>query len=288
MCPCSFPRTEPADHFLVDLLCSQIPLGSVVRRRDVLFSEEKEKGIRCFQKIALESPFFFVPRWTLRGEEDVHLVLDGRERSDSPDDPEGILPDVLSRLGHSIQGSSERDGFPEQTLKCIGPFCLKQIDAVLEVPQEMGEAELMPSVGDDHEVGPQPIAHPSGGGEQSSEEGFDDRVPPRWIDVEEGGQRIAEDPELDSLPCDPPARLVTLDRAPAFDLLFESLVGGPRARGHPVHEGDERAGAQGERAEILEVFRKPLVGEVVDFLEVSDQRTEVCSEADAGRNIGRE
>ena len=54
-----------ADHFLMDLLRTQIPLGAVVGRGDVLLPEEEKQRFRCFGEVAPECALFSVSRRTL-------------------------------------------------------------------------------------------------------------------------------------------------------------------------------------------------------------------------------
>ena len=106
----------------------------------------------------------------------------------------------MTLLRHGIECSAECDGFPEQTLALVRPRGMEGIDAELEIPKEMGEAELMATMSDDHEMSTQPVAHPDGSGVERSQESFDDVVAPGTIDVEEVAKGLRKTQSCARLP----------------------------------------------------------------------------------------
>ena len=71
----------PTDDFLVNLLGTQIPLRTIVCRRDIITMEEKKYGIRVLAQTPLERMFFLVLLGTIVREEEIPLMLQSDDRA---------------------------------------------------------------------------------------------------------------------------------------------------------------------------------------------------------------
>jgi len=216
--------------------------------------QEEEDGCGIFTQTSLEYAFFSVLLGTIFGKEPTPLILQMHDGSQPPGDPRWVMPNIVSIRCQHIELSTKRYGFPEESLATVGPGGMKGIDAKLEIPEQMSEAELMSAVSHDHEVGSQPVTHPRGSREERAQESFDDFVPPGSIDMEEGGQGIAEHPELRPLPCNACARFITLNRRAASHLLLDLLVARRDMIRHSPDERAKRSLTQRKMAEILQVL----------------------------------
>lgn len=161
------------------------------------------------------------------------------------------MPNVFSPHRQRIKLPAQCDGFPEQSLAGVGPGGMKGIDTELEIPQEMGEAELMTPMRDHHKVGSQSITHPGGSRKKCTQKSFDDLVPSGSIDMEKCGEGIAEYPELCPRPRYSCPRLVALDGRAVSHFFLDFLIPRGDVIRHTMNERTERALAQGQVTEIL-------------------------------------